>query len=114
MNVAAARLKGLLYLIALLALTAGIPFALYTFAGNPLAGITSLTLDTVKEALTTQDDGTLFLSALTIIAGSPGPPSPTRSSSNSLQHSAASKSDESKDSSSNNTRQQYSSAAHSY
>lgn len=67
MNVAAARLKGLLYLIALLALTAGIPFALYTFAGNPLAGITSLTLDTVKEALTTQDDGTLFLSALTII-----------------------------------------------
>ncbi|WP_269456422.1 hypothetical protein [Rhodococcus qingshengii] len=35
MNVAAARLKGLLYLIALLALTAGIPFALYTFAGNP-------------------------------------------------------------------------------
>ncbi|EQM30019.1 LysM peptidoglycan-binding domain-containing protein [Rhodococcus qingshengii] len=67
MNVAAARLKGLLYLIALLALTAGIPFALYTFAGNPLAGITSLTFDTVKEALTTQDDGTLFLSALTII-----------------------------------------------
>ncbi|KPH21374.1 hypothetical protein AN948_01980 [Rhodococcus sp. ADH] len=67
MNVAAARLKGLLYLITLLALTAGIPFALYTFAGNPLAGVTSLTFDTIKEALTTQDDGTLFLSALTII-----------------------------------------------
>ncbi|MHD0301265.1 LysM peptidoglycan-binding domain-containing protein [Rhodococcus erythropolis] len=67
MNVAAARLKGLLYLIALLALTAGIPFALYTFAGNPLAGVTSLTFDAIKEALTTQDDGTLFLSALTII-----------------------------------------------
>nr|WP_218680294.1 LysM peptidoglycan-binding domain-containing protein [Rhodococcus qingshengii] len=67
MNVAAARLKGLLYLITLLALTAGIPFALYTFAGNPLAGVTSLTFDAIKEALTTQDDGTLFLSALTII-----------------------------------------------
>jgi LysM repeat protein/DNA-binding SARP family transcriptional activator len=66
-NVAAARLKGLLYLITLLALTAGIPFALYTFAGNPLAGVTSLTFDAIKEALTTQDDGTLFLSALTII-----------------------------------------------
>lgn len=67
MNVAAARIKGLLYLITLLALTAGIPFALYTFAGNPLAGVTSLTFDAIKEALTTQDDGTLFLSALTII-----------------------------------------------
>lgn len=67
MNVAAARLKGLLYLITLLALAAGIPFALYTFAGNPLAGVTSLTFDAIKEALTTQDDGTLFLSALTII-----------------------------------------------
>lgn len=67
MNVAAARLKGLLYLITLLALTAGIPFALYIFAGNPLAGVTSLTFDAIKEALTTQDDGTLFLSALTII-----------------------------------------------
>lgn len=68
MNATTARIKGLLYLLALLILTIGIPFALYAFAGNPLAFLSDLnTFDELTSAVITQDDGTLFLAVLTLV-----------------------------------------------
>lgn len=60
------RLTGLLYLIVLLVLVVGIPLALWTFRGNPIP-TTLPDLDQIKTALTTQDDGSLFLGFVTWI-----------------------------------------------
>jgi hypothetical protein len=53
-------------LVLLLGLVAGLPAALVLFAGNPLPG-DSPTLDGIWSALTSPDDGTLFLDVLTVI-----------------------------------------------
>jgi len=50
----------------LLGLVAGLPAALIAFAGNPLPERPP-TLDGVREALTSPDDGGLFLSALAVL-----------------------------------------------
>ncbi|OZD06430.1 hypothetical protein CH275_09395 [Rhodococcus sp. 06-235-1A] len=60
------RLTGLLYLIVLLVLVVGLPFALWTFRGNPIP-TTLPDLNQIKTALTTQDDGSLFLGFVTWI-----------------------------------------------
>ncbi|QSE87151.1 LysM peptidoglycan-binding domain-containing protein (plasmid) [Rhodococcus pseudokoreensis] len=71
MNTAAHRLKGLGYLLTLLTLLIGIPTALYLFQGNPLAPLAELTsFNALKELLLTQDDGTLFITALTLLGWS--------------------------------------------
>lgn len=68
MTSTARRVKGLGYLGLLLALFAGIPSVLYLFQGNPFAPLTELTTaGGIHDLLFTQDDGTLFLSALTLV-----------------------------------------------
>lgn len=60
------RLRGLLSLLMILALLVGVPAALVALRGNPLpAGID---LERLVAALTSPDDGSLFLGALTWIA----------------------------------------------
>lgn len=65
-RVAGERLRGLLSLLVIVALLVGVPVALVAVRGNPLpAGID---LDVLTAALTSPDDGSLFLAALTFIA----------------------------------------------
>lgn len=60
------RLRGMLALLLLVAVLIGIPLALATVGGNPLpASLPSL--DDVTDALTSPDDGSLFLDALLIV-----------------------------------------------
>ena len=64
---ARARLVGLLATLATLVLVAGVPAALVTFAGNPLPDSIP-TLEAIRAALTSPDDGTLLLAVITWIA----------------------------------------------
>ena len=61
------RLRGLLSLLVLLVLLAGVPAALVTLRGNPLPD-TVLDSGALLGALTRPDDGALFLGALTALA----------------------------------------------
>ena len=62
------RLRGLLALLVMVALVVGIPVALYALRGNPLPD-TGTNLAALLETLTRpDDDGSLFLAALTWIA----------------------------------------------
>jgi nucleoid-associated protein YgaU len=64
---ARARLAGLVAVLALLALVAGIPTALLYIAGTPVPGGPPSWAE-VTDALTRPDDGTLFLKALVVVA----------------------------------------------
>ncbi|WP_295695406.1 LysM peptidoglycan-binding domain-containing protein [Lapillicoccus sp.] len=62
-----ARAVGLFATLLLLVIVIGLPLALHALAGNPVP--TSVpTLDQLRSALTTPDDGTLALGAITLIA----------------------------------------------
>lgn len=61
------RLRGLLSLLVLLALLAGVPAALIALRGNPLPD-SGLNAGALLDVLTRPDDGSLFLAALTWVA----------------------------------------------
>jgi nucleoid-associated protein YgaU len=61
------RLRGLLSLLALLALLVGVPTALIALRGNPLPDA-DLNAGALFDVLTRPDDGSLFLAALTWVA----------------------------------------------
>ena len=62
-----ARLAGLTATVALLGLLAGLPATLLALGANPIPRALP-TLEAVRHALTTPDDGTLALAAITVIA----------------------------------------------
>ena len=64
---ARARLTGLAAALALIGMVVGIPVVLLAIGANPIPD-TLPTLDEVVTALTTRDDGTLFLAVITLIA----------------------------------------------
>ncbi|MFT4167221.1 MAG: LysM peptidoglycan-binding domain-containing protein [Microlunatus sp.] len=59
-------IKGLAALVALLAVVLGVPIFLVTYVGNPLPA--SLQWSSIVAALTTQDDGTILVSLIAILA----------------------------------------------
>ena len=60
-----AHISEILTVIIAALLVAGIPYALWALAGNPLPH-TIPTVDTIRNTLTIPDNGTLFLRTLTI------------------------------------------------
>ena len=62
-----ARLRGLLATLALLGIVAGLPLVLLAIGANPIPGALP-SLETVKSALSSQDDGTLALGFIKVVA----------------------------------------------
>jgi nucleoid-associated protein YgaU len=67
MTTARTRLRGLLASLALLAIVAGLPLALLAIGASPVPA-SMPTLETIKSALSSQDDGTLALGFIKVAA----------------------------------------------
>jgi len=67
MTTARTRLRGLLATLALLAIVAGLPLALLAIGASPVPA-SMPTLETIKSALSSQDDGTLALGFIKVAA----------------------------------------------
>ena len=67
MNALRTRLRGLLATGALLAIVAGVPLILLTVGASPIPH-SMPSLETIKSALSSQDDGTLALGIIKVVS----------------------------------------------